>query len=262
MTLNDMSIRAILFDFDGTLSDLYPRWIKPVGETIIEIEPSLNPEILRERFTNAMPRLVKASSGYSMFLNIRAAWIIGREAGLSRIQTIRLLLRLRKKKEQFYTITPFEETHQVLQALHHMGYRLALVSTASKKTLEKATNVIPELCLFDVIISRDDVTRTKPDPEPMLKALEALEVDTGQAIFVGDMPQDVEGARNVGCRSVLTLKQWGDLILTLFTDNKPDLIIDDLSFLTDLAITGFTIFQHASIASTTGREESFAKVVE
>ncbi len=262
MTLSKTSIQAILFDFDGTLSDLYPRWIKPVGETIIEIEPRLNAEILRERFTSAMPRLVQAGSGYSMFLNIRAAWIIGREAGLSRIQTIKLLLRLRKKKEQFYTITPFEETHQVLQTLHHMGYRLALVSTASKKTLETAISAIPELCLFDVIVSRDDVTRTKPDPEPMQKALDALNIDTDQAIFVGDMPQDIEGAKNVGCKSVLVLRQWGDLILTLFADNSPDLIIDSLNPLIDLAVTGFAIFNSNSNVSATDTADSFAKDVE
>ncbi len=262
MTTDNISIKAILFDFDGTLSDLYPRWIRPVGETIIEIEPSLNPEILRERFTSAMPRLVKAGSGYSMFLNIRAAWIIGREAGLSRFQTIKLLRRLREKKEQFYTITPFEETHRVLQALHHMGYRLALVSTASRKTLEKAIKVIPELCFFDVIVSRDDVTKTKPDPEPMLKALEALNVKKEDAIFVGDMPQDVEGAKKVGCKSVLILRQWGDLILKLFTDNKPNLIIDTLDSLVDLGTTGFTIFLQDSNAILSDKEESFATAVE
>lgn len=55
---------------------------------------------------------------------------------------------------------------------------------------------------FAVALFAADVTRRKPHPEGLLRALERLGVPPAEAVYVGDSPEDVEMARAAGARSV------------------------------------------------------------
>jgi phosphoglycolate phosphatase-like HAD superfamily hydrolase len=50
----------------------------------------------------------------------------------------------------------------------------------------------------DAVVGRDTVATRKPDPEPLLRAVEMLGVDPGAALFVGDSPRDREAADRAG----------------------------------------------------------------
>ena len=62
---------------------------------------------------------------------------------------------------------------------------------------------------FDVVVGSDDTQRHKPDPEPVLKALELLEADAADAAYVGDSPFDVAAARGAGVFAVAV--GWGGI---------------------------------------------------
>ena len=51
---------------------------------------------------------------------------------------------------------------------------------------------------FEVVIGRDSVGSMKPDPEPLLSALEALAVEPSAGLFVGDSASDEETAARAG----------------------------------------------------------------
>ncbi len=237
-----MKIKAILFDFDGTLSDLVPRWIQPVVEAIKQIRPDLTNDFIRNAFTEHSKKIIQASTGFSPFLAIRIIWVIGKVVGLNFLQRIKLLHLLKDKKEDFKKITPFPDTVFTIRSLSQMGYKLGLISTASRETLKEAITIIPDLTWFSLIITRDDVLQTKPDPEPFEKAMREMNLKNSECIYVGDLPVDVEGAKNAKIKSVLVLRQWGDSILEQFPEIKPDLIINELGDLINLAHVGFKCF--------------------
>ncbi len=60
---------------------------------------------------------------------------------------------------------------------------------------------------FPVVIGIDDVAKTKPHPEGILKALERLGASPERALMVGDTVADIEAARAAGCWSCLAT--WG-----------------------------------------------------
>ena len=60
---------------------------------------------------------------------------------------------------------------------------------------------------FEVIITPEDVRNAKPDPEPVLLALERLGVPAAEALFVGDSPHDIAAGRAAGTRTAGVL--WG-----------------------------------------------------
>lgn len=50
----------------------------------------------------------------------------------------------------------------------------------------------------EAVVGRDSVSRYKPDPEPLLAVLEALDVAPAQALFVGDTDRDKLTAERAG----------------------------------------------------------------
>lgn len=56
--------------------------------------------------------------------------------------------------------------------------------------------------LFDAIVSAEDVTGTKPDPEPYLLALEKLSVPADRAVVVENAPLGVQAAKAAGLRVI------------------------------------------------------------
>jgi phosphoglycolate phosphatase len=50
----------------------------------------------------------------------------------------------------------------------------------------------------DAVVGRDSVPARKPDPEPLLAALDALDVPPNRALFVGDSASDAEAAERAG----------------------------------------------------------------
>lgn len=55
---------------------------------------------------------------------------------------------------------------------------------------------------FPVTVTGDDVTRTKPDPEPYRLAAKLLDVDPGNCVALEDSPNGVASATAAGCRVV------------------------------------------------------------
>ena len=58
---------------------------------------------------------------------------------------------------------------------------------------------------FDALVCADDVTHHKPHPEPVEKALEALNISASEALMIGDGLGDIRSAAAAGVPSVLTL---------------------------------------------------------
>ena len=49
----------------------------------------------------------------------------------------------------------------------------------------------------------EDVTQTKPDPEPMYLAAKQIDIAPEQCIYVGDHPRDIDAGRNAQMYTIL-----------------------------------------------------------
>ncbi|MBU1657772.1 HAD family hydrolase [bacterium] len=76
---------------------------------------------------------------------------------------------------------------------------------------------------FDVLIGREDVKHPKPHAEPILKAIEALNLDSKDIWMIGDTKLDLISAKNAGINSVAvlsgydsydTLKEFSNIIFS------------------------------------------------
>jgi pyrophosphatase PpaX len=56
--------------------------------------------------------------------------------------------------------------------------------------------------LFEVLVCAEDTVRRKPDPEPLLLALQRMRLAPAEAVYVGDSPEDIQMAQTAGVRTV------------------------------------------------------------
>jgi pyrophosphatase PpaX len=97
----------------------------------------------------------------------------------------------------------------VLVRLKDEGRRLGIVTAKRRKTVELAFDQVPIAHLFETVVGGDETERHKPDPEPLLLALERLGARADDAAYVGDAPFDIKAAKTAGLFSVGVT--WGGI---------------------------------------------------
>ena len=97
----------------------------------------------------------------------------------------------------------------VLVQLKDEGRRLGIVTAKRRQTVELAFAQIPIEHLFETVVGGDETKKHKPDPEPLLLALERLGAAPDDAVYVGDAPFDVKAAKAAGLYSVGV--SWGGI---------------------------------------------------
>jgi pyrophosphatase PpaX len=113
-----------------------------------------------------------------------------------------------------------------LERLSAEGRRLAVVTAKRRTTLALAFEVLPELRrFFDVTVGAEDTKRHKPNPEPLLLALERLGANADDAVYVGDSPFDVQAAKAAQIGSVAVT--WGRIHSRARLEREePDTVVD------------------------------------
>lgn len=79
-------------------------------------------------------------------------------------------------------------------------YRLALTTSATKQDQERAFEKFGLGPYFDIVVTKEDITRPKPDPEPYLVTIERLDVEPSSCLVVEDSVNGICSALAAGCR--------------------------------------------------------------
>ena len=98
-------------------------------------------------------------------------------------------------------VEEYDTVFETVKQLHEKGYKLAVVTTKRSETAKMGLKLTGLDQFFDVIVGIDDVDKVKPDPEPLLKALDALNSSPEKAIMVGDSQYDILGGKNTGTKT-------------------------------------------------------------
>src|SRR5918997_1108135 len=203
-------LKAVLFDFDGTIVDttelIYESMRRATSEVLGR---ELGRETLMANVGQPLPRQMELLAD-------------GQPE-----KTEELLEEL---------IREFPNVGTSLARMRDAGLRLAVVTSKRRFSVEMALNSFPDLRdVFDVFVTMEDTSEHKPLPAPLLKGLELLgDVSPERAAYVGDAPFDVAAARATGVTSVAV--SWGAFTAEALRAAGPDHLFEDLNSAVDFLL--------------------------
>jgi pyrophosphatase PpaX len=106
------------------------------------------------------------------------------------------------------SIRPFAYVKNVFEFIRAEGMKIGIITTKSRS--QALTTLRYYKLPYDVLIGNEDVKKTKPDPEPLLKACKILRLKPEDCVMVGDHPFDMQAAKASGCMGVGVLTGWGN----------------------------------------------------
>ena len=179
-------ITTILFDFDGTLMDTNDLIISSWQHTFKIIEGKERPvsEIIPtfgEPLDYTVARLFP-------HLDIEEVISVYRSYHIDNFGA---------------RINLFPGMKELLASLKEMGYKLGLVTSRLPGTTAQGLEKYGIAEFFDAVVTAADTKKHKPDPEPILMALEKLDSKPQESMMIGDTKHDILCAKNAGAVSVL-----------------------------------------------------------
>jgi pyrophosphatase PpaX len=87
---------------------------------------------------------------------------------------------------------------ETLQALHDLGVTMGIVTTKARKTAEMGAKLCGLDSFMSTFIAFEDTDKHKPSPDPILLAMDRLQVDPATTLMVGDSQYDIQAAQNAG----------------------------------------------------------------
>jgi beta-phosphoglucomutase len=181
-------VAALLFDFNGTLSD----------------DEGIQYAIFRELFAE-QGRPLSEQEYFDVLAGRSDPEIVERWLGTGHPAAAEVLERrvqlFRERAGDGSTVPPHVR-EAVLRAAGRS--RLAVVSGAMRSEIDMVLRAA-DLDVFEVIVSAEDVTRGKPDPEGYLLALRRLRLQAADAVAIEDAPPGIAAAKAAGLSCVAVL---------------------------------------------------------
>lgn len=124
----------------------------------------------------------------------------------------------------------------LLRKLRANGLKSAIVSSVEEPRVLPVLKRLEATDLFQCVITRYDVARLKPNPEPVEKAIQGLRGQKEKTVIIGDSVTDVESGRNAGITTVWFSPQNNHAYHSNIqnSDPNPDLTISHMSELEKL----------------------------
>lgn len=183
-----MRLRAVLFDMDGTLLDTAPDFIAICQAMLAKrgLAPVAN-KLIRDEVSGGAKAMVSAAFALS--------------PTAPEFEALRLEFLERYQKDCAVHSKLFDGMAELLADIESARLIWGVVTN---KPVRFAQPIMEQLGLAQrsaVLICPDHVTKSKPDPEPLILACKMLDLDPGSVLFVGDDLRDIESGRDAGTKT-------------------------------------------------------------
>ncbi|WP_420800258.1 HAD family hydrolase [Neobacillus terrae] len=177
-------MKAIIFDFDGTIVDTESVWYELYREILFE-EYSL--ELPLEEFSKCI-----GTTDEVLYAYIQEG--TGKKVDRNKLEEA-VKHRFSGKKEM---LEVREGVLEKIKEAEDLGLKMALASSSSREWVDSFLEQFNLKSYFSVIKTREDVEKVKPDPSLYLKALEELGVEPFEALAIEDSANGVLAAVSAG----------------------------------------------------------------
>jgi HAD superfamily hydrolase (TIGR01509 family) len=198
-------LRALLFDWDGTLVDSY---------------------------------LADSRAYLTLFREMKIDWDIGDLArhyspNWYRVYRAARLPRSRwSAADEIWTRAYAKESPALLPGARRVvtalqrNFLLGIVTSGNRRRVRRQLRAFDLAKCFSACVTSEDVARKKPNPEGLKLALERLRARPQECVYVGDTAEDIEMARRAGVKSIGVLGPFPTA--ERMRAARPDAILDSV----------------------------------
>lgn len=181
--------QAVLFDLDGTLVDTAPDFILCLNLLRQEHKlPTLSDTDIRKVVSDGARAMI------SLAFDIKEG-----DAGFD------------EKKQRFLDLyehhiaeksTLFSGLEQCLQLCQEQNIPWGIITNKPRKYSELLLNKLGLMDSLATLVCADDVSKAKPNKEPMLKACNEINLPAEQCLYVGDHKRDIDAGKNANMPTI------------------------------------------------------------
>jgi len=193
LTFNPMRkfhhIKAIIFDFDGTLAVLnidFDSMRRQVFDLMKYF--GVGEELIKERYL-----LEIIDEVYPILWEKNPS-----DAADFYQKSHQILYEVELRAAEKGRLIP--GTEGVLKDLREKRIKVGIITRNCEEAVRKVFTDIDAYC--DVFISRNSIKKVKPHPDHLSSAMKALDVSGEEAVMVGDHPIDIQAGKRVGMKTV------------------------------------------------------------
>lgn len=183
------AIRAIIFDFDGTLAVLNIDF-SSMRERIFDLmrRSGIKEEAIQERYLleiiDEVYQILRRKSSSSAETFYRDSHLI--------------LHRVEMKAAEKGRLIP--GTERTLESIREKGIKVAIITRNCEEAVRKVFPDVDDFC--DVFVSRNSVKRVKPHPDHLTHVMRSLKISGEEGMMVGDHIIDIQAGKRVGMKTV------------------------------------------------------------
>ena len=184
-------MKAVLFDLDGTLIDTAADFIRIIQDMCREKGVAVvDAELIRSQVSEgarAMVKLVYPELEVEdpVFLAHRQRFLDTYGADIAVDTDL------------------FTGMYPLLERLENQQIPWGIVTNKPRWLSEALLNALNLTERCAVLVCPEDVSQTKPDPEPMYLAAQQIGIAAEHCIYVGDHPRDIDAGRNAQMYTIL-----------------------------------------------------------
>jgi beta-phosphoglucomutase len=179
---------GVIFDMDGVLIDSYVAHFESWKFVAAEEGRSITEEQFAATFGRTSREIIASRWGEGL--------------------TDQRIREIDNRKEAAYRriiqkdFPAMHGAHELLERLHGAGFLLAIGSSGPSDNIDVVLDRLQARSLLTAIVSGDDVTRGKPDPQVFLIAAERLHLPPARCVVVEDAPLGVAAAHAAGMAAI------------------------------------------------------------
>ena len=205
--------KAVIFDWDGTLADTKKAVVESFQTVLTEIGCIITDEFLERRIgTGTRKMLEDALDKCDITFNREMLEELARK-------------KIKLQTELSESVTLFEGAATLLDALYRV--KIALATMSSRPVIDKLLTEKQIKKYFNVVITADEISKPKPDPEIFLVAATKLNFPPQHCIVLEDSIFGVKAAKKAKMKCIAIPS--GAYTKKELKKQKPDLLIDSLT---------------------------------
>ena len=181
-----MKINTIIFDFDGTVADT-------------------NGMVVNSWFHTYDVLGVDRPDEEAIFKTFGEPLHISMEKAFPQVPVDRSVSIYRANMEAIFAdqVAAFPGMAELIKELKARGYKVGIATSRASKTTNIGLDKFGVIPYLDAVVTMEDTTKHKPDPEPVLISLDKLGSKAEESLMIGDSMFDIKCAHNAGVKAAL-----------------------------------------------------------